>query len=217
MRSDASTSTRDLRDPPHVPRFRVTPDTILEDGPSAEERIARTPRSYTIKGLYLARHVRALGLPWSELGAMLDAPPPEGHYHAFGDYPQADHARLAVLAARKQFPSVPLREALRRLERTVAQVFADSSMGRMLGGLVTDPKTAFRLFPAAYRLAQHGGAVRTIERPRGVRLELRAFAPWLDCSLVGTIEGTVVLFGRRPLIEVDMLSDTDADYDIEWT
>ncbi len=198
-------------------RFRVTPDTVLEDTLSAEERIARTTPAYTIKGLFLARHVRALGCSWADVAPTLEAPPPDGNYHLFEDYPQADHARLAIVVARRQFPNMSLREGLRRLERATAQVFVETSFGRLLFGLVSSPAMALRLLPAAYQLAQHGGSVRAIERRRSVRLELRGFAPWIDCSLVGTIEGAVVLFGRRPQIDVDMLSDTDADYEVEWT
>jgi uncharacterized protein (TIGR02265 family) len=197
-------------------RFRVTPASILEDTIPVEERLARTPRGYTIKGLFFHAFVRALGRRWSELESKLIAPAPRGDYVAFDDYPQFDHALLAVEVARMQHPDVPLREGLRRLERDAARVFAESTVGRVVVSLATDPRTAFRIFPGAYRHMQTGGTVRAIERPRGVRLEMRSFAPWVDCSFLGAIEGAVVLFGKRPQLDVELLAEGDANFELEW-
>lgn len=35
--------------------------------------------------------------------------------------------------------------------------------------------------------------------------------------MIGVLEGGVVLFGRRPVIDVELLSDRDANYDVTWT
>jgi len=201
--------------------FRVTSDVSLDLELDAEDRIARTPRHYTIKGMFLARHVRALGAKFDAIRDQLLEPPRGDQYLPFGDYPQSDHARLSVAVARQEFPSLRLAEALRRVERQAAEVFVASSVGRMLTSLASDPLTGFRLFPVAYRHMQSGGELVAIDLPagrsRGIRLELRDFAPWLDCSMLGTFEGGVVLFGRRPMIEVELLSDYDANYLVSWT
>jgi uncharacterized protein (TIGR02265 family) len=197
--------------------MRVTPDVILADTIPLEERFARTPRHYTIRGVFFEQLVRTLGEEWRALEKELLAPPEDGEYSALGEYPQIDHARLAVAAARKQFPTLPLREGLRRIERGAAAHFAQSSMGKVITLVVSDPRSAFRALPSAYLHIQKGGTLRATIRGAGAHVEARDFAPWVDCSLIGALEGMVVLFGKRPSMEVELLSDFDADFDIDWS
>lgn len=196
--------------------IRVTSDVSLDLELDVDDRLARTPPHDLIRGMFLTRHVRALGARFEEVRSSLSVPPP---YQPFGEYPQRDHARLAVAVARLQFPAVPVAEGLRRVERHAAEVFVASSIGRALTTLASNPLAALRLFPTAWRHMQTGGELVTRELPHshGIRLEVRDLAPWLDCSMIGSLEGGVVLFGRRPMIEVELLSDHDANYLVTWT
>lgn len=196
-------------------RFRVTPDVSLEQELDADDRVARTPRDHTIKGMFLTRHARWLEEELPALRPQLLVQ--TASYNPFGDYPQADHARLAIAAARKLFPALPLAEGLRRVERHAADVFVGSSVGRVLSSLASDPSTGLRMFPMAWRHMQTGGELTVVPGSRGVRIEVRDLAPWLDCSMIGSLEGAVVFFGRRPVIEVELTSDFDASYEVTWT
>ncbi|MGZ3418351.1 MAG: DUF2378 family protein [Polyangiales bacterium] len=196
---------------------RITPDVVLADTVPLEERFARTPRHYTIRGVFFEPFVRTLGEEWRAVEKELLEPPEDGEYSALGEYPQIDHARLAVAAARKQFPGLSLREGLRRIERGAAAHFAQSTLGKVLTTVVSDPSSAFRTLPTAYAHIQRGGILRVTPRSSGARVEARDFAPWLDCSTIGAFEGMVVLFGKRPSMTVEMLSESDANFEIEWS
>lgn len=198
--------------------FRVTPDVSLEHELDVEERIARTPAQFTIKGMFLLRHMRPLGASYAELRPLLREPPEGDRYQPFADYPHVDHARLTVAVAARLFPTVSLAEAVRRIERHMAEVFVSSNLGRAVSALAASPAAALKLYPVAWRHSQSGGVVTAHEVGRGrVRVEVRRAAPWLDCGVLGSIEGTVVLFGKRPIVEVELLSDFDANYDVTWT
>jgi uncharacterized protein (TIGR02265 family) len=199
-----------------VERIRVTPEIVLsEGGLDVEERFAKTPRDYTIRGMFFASLVRDVGDDWPVIAKELLAPPDDGQYATLGDYPQIDHARLAVAAARKRHPDVSLREGLRRIERGAASAFAQSTIGHVVG-MFAEPLTLFRVLPDLHHHMQRGGTMRYVTRGTGARIELREFAPWLDCSMLGAIEGVVVLFGKRPFIEITLHSNHDADFDIDW-
>jgi len=198
--------------------MRITPDVILEDTLPVEERFARTPRHYLIRGLFFEPFVRTLGHDEAlALQKDLIAPPEDGEYGTITEYPQVDHARYAVAAARKRWPTVSLREALRRVERSMAAQFAQSSMGKIFNSVLSDPHAVFRALPHIYPLIQTGGRFDCTLRAGTAHIELRDFAPWIDCSTIGALEGLVVLFGKRPSIELAMLTDYHADIEVEWS
>lgn len=200
-------------------RIQIVAESILDDDgwPPAVERIARTPASHVIRGLFFRGYVDALAGDWETIARTLDAPPALGAYLPLVEYPQSDHARLALAVAARRYPTLPMREALRRLERRAARAFSESALGRILISVAGDPRKALLHLPSIYRNLQGGGTIEARNGPRGVRLELRGFAPWLDCSWVGVIEGLVVLFGRRPVLSIDLHGEESADYEVEWT
>lgn len=198
-------------------QFRVTPEAVLDDTMSFDERLARTPAEYTIKGLFFRSAVEALGPEVVLCEPQLSAPPPLGGYSAIADYSQRDHAVLAAAAARKLYPQLSLREGLRRMERGAAHEFAESSVGRVIVRFASSPTSAFQLLPRIFTHVQKGGVMQVRLRQNGVCVECREFAPWLDCSVIGALEGVVVLFGKRPTVDVKLISAFDADYDIDWS
>ena len=196
---------------------KITPSVVLEDTIPISDRFARTPRHYMIRGLFFEPFFRTLGEEWHAIEKDLVAMPEGGRYAVFTEYPQIDHARFAVAAAAKQFPDLPEREGLRRIERSAAAQFEASSMGKILTALVTDPASAFRVLPSVYVHVQTGGRLQSVIGTSGARVEVRDFAPWVDCSLIGALEGIVVLLGKRPSITLELLNERDANYDIEWS
>ncbi|MGH7330110.1 MAG: DUF2378 family protein, partial [Polyangiaceae bacterium] len=119
----------------------------LQNDFDAEERFAKFPAGFTLKGLFFPRLVLMLGEEWNELESTLQAPPRFGKYFAFSDYPQVDYSRLTYAVSKKCFPRLPLREAARRVARRDFQVFADSRVGGVMLSMLGGVDSALMKFP----------------------------------------------------------------------
>ncbi len=191
----------------------IRADLALTGGVDAEERFARFPASYVMKGMFLRRMVQVGGArALAEVGPRLVRRPPLDAYLPFSDYPQVDFSRLAHQVARMRFPGVAVVEAMRRLARDDIATFAESTIGSVMLALVgRDVTTALLKLPDMYAASLRGGTVGARALDAGViELTYRSFYGWLDCYPIGHIEGLCAQFGCRPEIEVEAQSPVDA-------
>ena len=198
--------------------FVVQAGLKLEKDFDAEERFARFPTNFTLKGLFFPRLVMMLGDGWPKLHDSLLAPPRLGKYFPFSDYPQVDYSRLTYAVAKKCFPRMALREAARQVARRDFEVFAETTIGRVMLSMVGSVDAALLKFPQMMGMVLSGGGCKgTRLDERGVRLEWDNFLGWLDCYSIGTVEGIVRHFGHSPTIEVRIQKYGYATYDVRWS
>ncbi|HEU4404151.1 MAG TPA: DUF2378 family protein [Polyangiaceae bacterium] len=181
------------------------------------ERVAAVPKHHLVKGMFLAELVRHLGPKWPSVAATLVAPPRLGRYLPFGDYPRVDHIRLLYAVALARYPHATPAQGVRLTGRRDAQIFNDSLVGKALLAPISSVKGALLRGPRAYQLVVRGGTVRALDLgERWVRLEYRDFAGWVEGATIGLVEGMVGAFGAQASIDIEFLSDADANYDVRW-
>jgi len=184
----------------------------------ASERLSTLSPDHTVKGMFTAQVVRQLRR--EELDAVRKdlVSPPRGMPLPFSDYPVVDHQRLTITLVRRLFPGLPLAEALRRFERSSASRFADTTLGKVMVSMLRDPSAGLMKLPEISRMVSNVGEIvasRTSES--FVRLEYSNYSGFVDCAIVGSLEGVVQFFGKQPKIEVEIRSARDASYVVRWT
>lgn len=200
-------------------RFTTSVTVPLKDEgfPSVEERLETTPAAYTVKGMYFADLEKALRSDWARITPRLIDPPKDGRYVPFRSYPMKDHALLAYEAAKKQYPSLSMRESLRRLHRGNMETFLGSTIGSVIKALISNIKDGYLRCPDAFAQSRSGGTVvaRSIEE-RAVELVFANSNPWIDCSDLGTLEGLGLHYGVQVRIEVDLSGPCDGSFLVRW-
>lgn len=193
--------------------LRIRADVPLVGDVDAEERFARFPDSFRMKGMFFSRMI-ALGghATFLEIQPRLRDKPRLGRYLPFSDYPQVDFSRLAHHVAVTRYPNVDVVEAMRRLAREDVRTFAASAVGSVMLALVGgDPRTALLKLPDMYAASLKGGEVTARLLADGaVELSYRSFYGWLDCYPIGHIEGLAAHCGRGCEIEAEAASELDA-------
>jgi uncharacterized protein (TIGR02265 family) len=182
-----------------------------------EERASEIPTSFVLKGMFFARLVERAGASWDEFQRSLEKPPKRGRYVAFYDYPQADYERLAAHVARKMHPKVGLREATRRLARDDFDVFAASTLGRVMLAVIRDARSALLRVPFVYsKVAPGEWQVRASDLDeRTVRIDfVPNYGTWE--YQVGQLEGIVLAMGGRPTLRVTHLADQGLRFDVSY-
>ncbi|MFW5921059.1 MAG: DUF2378 family protein [Polyangiales bacterium] len=197
-------------------RNGLTPSQPLQGDPDPEERFARFPSSYTIKGMFFARPIHILGPGYEALEPKLRRPQAKGRYLPFGDYPQEDYSRLAHAAAVKRWPHVSTPEAMRQLARDDLRAFAESRVGRVVLAMTGDVAGTLLKLPDMYRMSLEGGHVEATRTDDGVRIEYRDFLGWVDCYPIGTVEGVVQHYGAASELDVQIHGNDAATYDVRW-
>jgi uncharacterized protein (TIGR02265 family) len=195
-----------------VPRpIRIRPDTPLVGNLVAEERFARFPSDFTIKGMFLTRLCRiATPQVLEAVRPRLVKAPALGRYLPFADYPQVDYSRLAHAIACDRYRNLDVAEAMRRLARDDVEAFASSQVGRIMLTLAGDARGVLLKLGDMYATAIRGGTVKAHDAGSGrVALEFQEFYGWLDCYPVGTIEGIVAHFRQSCEIELELRSEID--------
>lgn len=181
---------------------------------NAEERFARFPSDFGIKGMFMSR-MASLASPHvlDRVRPQLVKAPSLGRYLPFADYPQVDYSRLAHAVAIDRYRHVEVPEGMRRLARHDIQTFAASQVGKIMLALARDANGALMKLPEMYSAALRGGRVEATRlSPRVVSLSFRDFYGWLDSYPIGTVEGLVEHFSESCEIEVSMESELAARY-----
>jgi len=200
-------------------KFVAEPSVPFKGSFDAEARFKRFPSDYTMKGMFFGHLVRTLGEQgFREVAPSLVHAPRGGRYLPFRDYPQVDYSRMAHATALRRHPYVALAEAARRVARQDFAAFAASTIGRVTLSMIGDAGSALMKFPDMYRMVLTGGSVRAapLDDATGVRLEYVDFLGWVDCYAIGTIEGLVLHYGRMPTIDVELLGEDHAIYEVRW-
>jgi len=197
-------------------KLSVQPSRWLEGEIDVEARLDRVPSDFLVKGMFFTHLVELLGTEWDAVSRSLVSSPDGGRYLPFRDYPQRDYSRVAYAASQHLFPKVPAPEAARRVARLDFQAFASSRIGRISLTLISDAETALSKIPQLYALSIKGGQVTGEPIDDGFRLHYRDFYGWVDCYPIGTIEGFVMHYGENPRIDVEVMGDNEAVYEVRW-
>ncbi len=197
--------------------FTVTPGVPLSTDFDVDARLAALAAHHTVKGMFTAAVVRQLRPDeFQKVKTELVAPPRAAH-RAFADYPVVDHQRLTVTLVRRLHPTLPIAEALRRFERSNASRFADTTLGRVMVAMLRDPAAGLLKLPEISRMVSNVGDIHASRaEDHAVRLVYAGYSGFVDCAIIGSLEGVVMFFGKRPTIEARIRSSTDAEYVVRW-
>jgi uncharacterized protein (TIGR02265 family) len=199
-------------------RIEIRMSEPLDGNYDSEQRAREIPPSFLLKGMFFTRLVERLGPGWDAIAPRLSKPPRGGRYVAFADYPQADYERLSAEVAQKLHPAQGLREAVRRLARDDFDVFAASTLGRVMLAVVGDAASALLKIPFVYSKVAPGDWQVRAEAIDGatVRLDfVPSYGTWE--YQVGQLEGIVVAFGGSPSVTVELLPENHLRFDVRHT
>ena len=205
-----------LTDNADVLDIPITLSTRLSQPISLEAGLATIPVETTVKGMFFRRHVEGLGSDYETVSATLDVPVKDGKYVAFRDYPQRDYARMIAATARKRFPLLPGREALRQLAREDFKVFAESMIGKVIMTVAGDARGSLMHVPDAYRAIVPGANVHAVDlNPHTVRITFEPLMGFLEYTL-GQLEGVVLAFDGSPLTTIHVIKDGGHAYEVVY-
>ena len=193
----------------------IRPSELLVGDYDEEEDARSIPRGYKVKGMFFSRLVEELDEKFSEVLPRLTDPPRGRGYVAFRDYSASDYTRLAAAAARKRYPGIGLREASRRLARDDFNVFAASTLGRVVLSVLGDARSALIKAPFVFeRLAPGDWRVTACDLdPDTVRIEfVPLYGNW--AYTLGQLEGIVLQYGSPPAIRVESLPQHHVRFDV---
>ena len=181
-----------------------------------EDEVRSIPAGYGVKGMFFDRLLVVLESDFEKVEKTLENPPSRGRYVAFRDYPGGDFARVAAAAARKAYPRLGLREAVRRIALDDFRVFADSMVGKVTLAVASDARSVLNKVPFIYRSLAPGDWDIAAEEldSRTVRLDFRPFVGRWEYA-VGQFEGAVLHYGGRSLIAVHELGSGHVRFDVE--
>lgn len=199
-------------------RWVVEVGTPLVGAIDLATALARVPPRSLTKGMFYGRIADKTRDRWAELEKQLEAPPKNGRYLPFTDYPTGDHVRLVLSAAERAFPDVGSREALRRLGAFAFEDFRASNVGRVMMQLLEEPLGALERFPDAFTMT-----VKGVPRPKVKQLaEMHVMVEFGDSLampeyVAGLFEAIILHYRARPRIEVDLSLDEAPRYDVHWS
>jgi uncharacterized protein (TIGR02265 family) len=150
--------------------------------------------------------------------AQLYAGLPRSQYQPFRSYPRAEVMRVEARMAAVAFPSLPLREGLRRLSQQVYPLFLSSVIGRLvLGAVGADVDTVLRLGPKVIGAVTDFGGLEALKMgPRHWVYRYQHYYSWLDSGDVGIIEGLLHHYGHRPRLQIATDGPFSMTLDIRW-
>jgi uncharacterized protein (TIGR02265 family) len=178
----------------------LAPEIPLTGTFDIEETVRAMPDTNRVKGMFFGRLSRELGDGWGDVQHSLDRPPRYGRYLPFTDYPQRDYVRLYTAAAKKRYPTLALRESVRRLARHDIDVFAESTVGGVMLAMVGDARSALSKLPLAYGATIRSAMKLEVEQlEESVRVTFEPHYGRWEYQL-GQLEGVVAAFGNRSRI-----------------
>ena len=176
------------------------------------EWIDKTPRTNTVKGMYIG------GLN-DALVANGVQPPAGPRIQAFKDYPLRAYMAQLIDAATTLYPHVSVHESLRRLGELAIPTFAKSIVGSVTMGVVGHSwELALKCVSRGYEVSLKPGSctVASIGNGRAL-LQLRNVWNFGDSYQVGVVQGLMKWCEIKGTVTPKMLSLSDVDLTLEWT
>ena len=182
----------------------------------ASARSIPDDRGLVVKGMFFHRHVDILGPEWNSVLETLAQPPRGGRYLAFSDYHSGDYVRVSGRAARRRYPGIGSREALRRLAREDFDVFASSTLGRVIMSVISDARGALHKSPFVYEKLAPGDwrVVVTDVDEHTLSMEYVPYYGRWEYAL-GQIEGVVLHYHPSSVVRVTELPDQRVRFEVE--
>ncbi|MEM6957057.1 MAG: DUF2378 family protein [Myxococcota bacterium] len=181
--------------------MRYRPHQLVPGSFDVKAVVSAVPDVFKVRGMFFHRALKILGAELEALKPNLREP--TSQYVPFLNYPQADHAYLAFMAAFRESPDQGSWEAIRRYSRVDVTDFAESMLGRVMMSMVGDPIKALGLLPSVYDKVAPGpwGFTATAhERSITLRMEI-VTGPW--SYMLGQIEGVLAFYNATAEVEVE--------------
>ncbi len=173
-----------------------------------DDHLAAIPPAATVKGMFFSGAVDVVRRQTGK-----DAG--KGRYIPFKDYPLIEHARTLVDCAQAAFPTLPVRQGLRRLGNEAYSIFVASLAGKAIFGIAgRNWEAALALVSRAYAITGPVGRAEVAEiQPMRVVIALRGIWNFADSYHVGVFEAAMQQFGKKG--EVWIARHGRADVDLE--
>jgi uncharacterized protein (TIGR02265 family) len=177
----------------------------------AEAEFQAIPATATISGMFIA----PLVMEAKRLGVHL--PSARDRYVPFKFYPLVEHAKVLVETCERIYPTIPLRQALRKLGRGAPKALVGSTLGKVVFASVEGPHQVVDAMAKAYPLNARPSRVEVLQRSAGravVRLEqVHYFA---DSHHVGAFEGVLRYAGAEGRVSIASRGRAAVDLLLEW-
>ncbi len=176
-----------------------------------EHEIALLPKGSTAKGMFLKR----LALDLSRRGKSFSS---RKAYQAFSDYSLEECVRCNVEAAQALYPSLPLREGLRRIAWLSFDTFGASMIGGVtLAAVRHEPAAIFRLADHALSFAISTGTHRTeVLDSHTIAVHAHDVHFFPDSFGLGVAEGVLRSCRRIGSVALKKHSPTRYTYLVRW-
>lgn len=195
--------------------FDLELETPVSGDLDLDEFIAGVPEGVFVRGMFISRAHMMLGPHFERLRPALRSPP-RGGFTSFTAYPIQDFHRVVIEAARLHYPGVSDAQRVRLFARNDMEVFASSTLGRVMMSVVSSPGDLLQRYEDVYAKMAPGPWGISAQRidARAVRVVVAQLAGvW--SYIVGQCEGVVTSLGERPRVR-GSTEGRHLDFTIEW-
>jgi hypothetical protein len=173
--------------------------------------ISAIPDTATISGMFIA----ALALEAKRVGVCL--PSARDRYVPYRFYPLAEHARVLVETCERIYPSLSIRQALRKLGRGAPKALVASTLGKVVLASAEGVHEVVDAMAKAYPLNARPSRVEVLERAAGrAVVHLENVHYFIDSHHVGAFEGALRYAGVEGRVLIAMRGQAAADLLLEW-
>ena len=169
------------------------------------------PESATVTGMFLiplVERARSQGIT---------LPSARARYVPYSFYPLREHAHLLVETCVRFYPSLPMRQALRRLGLGAPDALVTSVVGKVVLGSAVGVEQAITAMVRAYPLNLRPGSTEVLSMtPQDAVIRLRDIYYFLDSHHVGAFEGILKFVGKTGSVRICQYSESAADLLCTW-
>jgi uncharacterized protein (TIGR02265 family) len=176
-----------------------------------ETYLAGIPATATIKGVFPA----AVAAAAARRGVKLTNVRPR--YHAFVEVPLREYVPMLVQASAGLYPSLPPRQALRKLGRASYDAFATSMFGRVLLTGIVDMKSGLQMVSKGVSIVTPAAQSKILEiTDNRALVEMSTTYTFLDSHHVGVFEKVASTVKSRVLVRLALRTPYDGQVEITW-
>lgn len=182
--------------------------------------VAQVPEKALIKGFFVDSFEKLVLAERPELKGKLYEAWPRPSYSPLKSYWRGEVLKVEAHLAHLMFPSLPLREALRRAAQRVYPTFLSSLIGRvvLVALFAGDVDAVLKAGPKMMSSMVNYGRVTAERKGEGHWLyHYSDYYSWLDCGDVGVLEGLLMHYGKKPKFTVATNGPFEMWLDIQWT